>query len=106
MFRELNQNSIDYSRGTPGNLYGHPVFKSTQISASRSKGSSSNLSYILGGDFADYLIAMSGAIEFQISTQGDTPFTTDQTWYRGIMYTDGAPRHEASFVLCDNLNIA
>ena len=106
MFRELNQNSIDYSRGTPGNLYGHPVFKSTQISAGRSKGSSSNLSYILGGDFADYLIAMSGAIEFQISTQGDTPFTTDQTWYRGIMYTDGAPRHEASFVLCDNLNIA
>lgn len=102
MFREMNAN-IDYSRATAGNLYGNPVYKSTQISGSRSKGSSSNLSYILGGDFTDYLVAMSGAIEFQISTQGDTPFTTDQTWYRGIMYTDGAPRHEASFVLCDNL---
>ena len=105
MFREMNAN-IDVSRSTPGNLYGHPVFKSTQISGTRSKGSSSNLSYILGGDFSDYLIAMSGAIEFQISTQGDTPFTTDQTWYRGIMYCDGAPRHEASFVLCDQLNVA
>ncbi len=105
MFRELNTN-MDYSRTTPGNLYGNPVYKSTQISGSRTKGSSSNLSYILGGDFSDYMIALSGAIEFQISTQGDTPFTTDQTWYRGIMYCDGAPRHEASFVICDNLNIA
>lgn len=105
MFRELNTN-MDYSRNTVGNLYGNPVHKSTQISGSRSKGSSSNLSYILGGDFSDYMIALSGAIEFQISTQGDTPFTTDQTWYRGIMYCDGAPRHEASFVICDNLNIA
>ena len=105
MFRELNAN-IDFSRSTPGNLYGHPVFKSTQISAGRTKGSASNLSYVLGGDFADYLIAMSGAIEFQISTQGDTPFTTDQTWYRGIMYCDGAPRHEASFVMCDNLLVS
>ena len=105
MFRELNAN-IDFSRGAPGNLYGCPVYKSTQISGARSKGSASNLSYILGGDFSDYLVAMSGAIEFQISTQGDTPFTTDQTWYRGIMYCDGAPRHEASFVLCDNLVVA
>ena len=105
MFRELNTN-MDYSRTKPGNLYGNPVYKSTQISGSRTKGSSTNLSYILGGDFSDYMIALSGAIEFQISTQGDTPFTTDQTWYRGIMYCDGAPRHEASFVMCDNLNIA
>jgi len=105
MFRELNAN-IDFSRGAPGNLYGCPVYKSTQISGARSKGSASNLSYILGGDFSDYLVAMSGAIEFQISTQGDTPFTTDQTWYRGIMYCDGAPRHEASFVLCDNLVVS
>ena len=102
MFREMNAN-IDLTRATPGNLYGNPVYKSTQISGTRTKGSASNLSYVLGGDFTDYLVAMSGAIEFQISTQGDTPFTTDQTWYRGIMYTDGAPRHEASFVLCDNL---
>ena len=105
MFRELNA-TIDFSRTVPGNLYGHPVFKSTQVSGARSKGSASNLSYILGGDFSDYLMALSGAIEFQISTQGDTPFTTDQTWYRGIMYCDGAPRHEASFVLCDNLVIS
>lgn len=102
MFRELNTN-IDVTRLSPGTLYQYPVFKSTQISNTRTKGSGTALSYILGGDFTDYLIAMSGALEFMVSTQGDSPFTTDQTWIRGITLCDGAPRHEASFILCDSL---
>jgi HK97 family phage major capsid protein len=102
LIREL-QTSFDLQRMQPGNLYGYPVYKSTQVSNTRSKGASTNLTQVIGGDFTDYVIAMSGAIEFQISTQGDTPFATDQTWFRGINYCDGAPRHEASFVLCDQL---
>jgi type IV pilus assembly protein PilQ len=51
-------------------------------------------------------IALGGAVEFQLSTQGDTPFAQDQTWYRGILYCDGGPRHEASFGYYDTLLVA
>lgn len=102
MFRDFNTN-IDVTRLSPGTLYGYPVLKSPQVSNTRTKGSGTDLSYILGGNFQDYILAMSGALEFMLSTQGDTPFTTDQTWIRGITLCDGAPRHEASFVKCDEL---
>lgn len=105
MFRDMDT-MIDVTRNTPGNLMGYPVYKSTQVSNTRVKGSGTDLSYILGGDFSDYFIALSAAIEFQISTQGDTPFTQDQTWFRGILHADGGPRHEASFTLCDQLLVA
>lgn len=105
LFNIVRDVSVDVNatRQRPGNLHGYPVYKSTNISNARSKGSSNNLTYVLGGDFSDYIIAMSGALEFMVSTQGDTPFQTDQTWFRSIMFVDGAPRHEASFVLADQL---
>lgn len=97
------QDGFNLTRLQVGNLLGYPVFKSTQFSTTRALGSSTNLTYAAGGDFTDYVVAMGGALEFQVSTQGDTPFTLDQTWFKGVMYYDGGPRHEASFVLCDTL---
>lgn len=105
MWRELQGQYVDPSRMDVGQLNGYPVFKSTQVDNTRAKGASSNLSYILGGDFQDFLVAMSGTMEFAVATQGDTIFAQDQTQYRGILFCDGAPRHEASFVVCDNLVI-
>jgi len=97
------EQSQKLENGTDANLYGYPVWKSTNISNTRSKGSASNLTYILGGDFNDYVLAMSAVMEFAINTQGDTVFANDQTQIRAIMMCDGGPRHEASFILCDNL---
>ncbi len=105
-WRNLQEQYIDPSRMGVGSLNGYPVYKSTQVSNTRVKGNGANLTYILGGDFSEYLIAMSGAMEFQLSNTGDTPLTNDQTWFRGILYCDGAPRHEASFVVCDQLLVA
>lgn len=102
MFRGVGEN-LDPTRLGVGNLLQYPVYKSTQISQARTKGSASNLTYILGGDFTDYLIALSGAMEFMVSVQGDTPFQGDQTWIRGVTLCDGAPRHEASFSICDSV---
>lgn len=89
--------------GAGPNLSGKKVVLSTQVSNTRVKGGGSNLTYILGGNFEDYLIAMGGVIEFLVATQGDTALAQDQTWIRGIQYVDAAPRHEASFVLMDTL---
>jgi HK97 family phage major capsid protein len=85
-------------------LAGFPVTKSTQISQSRAKGASTNLTYIMGGMWSDVLLGMFGAIEFAATNVGDTAFVNDQTWVRGILSADVAIRHEAAFVLMDNLN--
>lgn len=105
MWRELQGQYVDPARMDVGQLNGYPVFKSTQVDNTRSKGSASNLTYIMGGDFADFLIALSGTMEFAVATQGSPIFEQDQTQYRGILFCDGAPRHEASFVACDKLVI-
>lgn len=88
----------------PATLAGFPVTKSTQVSQVRAKGTSSALTYIVGGMWSDLLIGMFGAIEFAATTQGDTSFVNDQTWVRGILSADIAARHEAAFVLLDTLD--
>ena len=90
--------------GVQATLGGYPVTKSTQVSQVRAKGTATNLSYIVGGMWSDLLIGMFGAIEFAATTLGDTAFQNDQTWVRGILSTDIAARHEAAFVLLDNLD--
>lgn len=90
--------------GVEATLAGYPVVKSTQVSQVRSKGSASNLTYVVGGMWSDLLIGMFGAIEFAATTMGDTSFANDQTWVRGILSADIAARHEAAFALLDNLD--
>lgn len=91
-------------RDTKPTLSGYTVHKSTQVSATRTRGSgTTNNTYILAGDFQDYIVALSPTIEFATTIMGDTAFTNDQTWIRAILNHDGMPRHEESFILADQL---
>ncbi len=96
-------NRDDVTKGMPASLLGYPTARSTQISKARSKGSGTDLTYLLGGVFEHWLIARVGVLEFASSTQGDTPFTTDQTWTRAIQHLDAGPRYEDAFCICDQL---
>jgi hypothetical protein len=89
----------------PLELYGTQVVRSAQVSAARSKGGSSNLTYILLGYFPDWIVARLGVMEFLASGLGDTAIVNDQTYLRGIQHVDAGPRHAASFVCCDQLVI-
>lgn len=89
--------------GVAAMLGGYPVTKSTQVSQNQTKGSASNLTYIVGGMWSDFLIGMFGAIEFAATTLGDNSFSSDQTWIRGILSADCAARHQAAFALMSNL---
>jgi HK97 family phage major capsid protein len=80
-----------------------PVHMSNQVSRSRQKGNATNLSYIVGGMMADYLLGMHGALELVANDKGDAAFLANQTLIRAIGYADGAPRHEASFSFIDNI---
>lgn len=90
--------------GVAAALAGHEAVKSTQISQTRSKGTATNLTYVIGGMWSDLIIGMFGAIEFAATTMGDTSFVNDQTWVRGILSADIAPRHASAFVVLDNLD--
>ena len=90
--------------GVEASLGGYPVTKSTQVSTTRTKGTSTNLTYVVGGMWSDMLIGMFGAIEFAATTMGDTSFVNDQTWVRGILSADIQARHESAFCWIDNLS--
>ena len=87
----------------PPLLYGTPVVRSAQISATRTKGSGTNLTYLVLGYFPDWIVARMGVMEFVASGLGDTALQNDQTYLRGIQHIDAGPRHAPSFVLCDQL---
>lgn len=89
--------------GIPASLFGTKVVRTSQISAARTKGSASNLTYALLGSFPDWVIARLGVMEFLASGHGDTALTSDLTYLRGIQHIDAGPRQVASFVLCDQL---
>ncbi len=93
----------DMASGFKTVIAGMPAVNTPQISNARTKGTATNLTYILGGMFSDYLMGLFGAIEFAATTQGDTAFQYDQTWVRAILSYDGGPRHPGSFAFCDNI---
>jgi HK97 family phage major capsid protein len=87
----------------PAELYGTKVVRSSQIANTRSKGASSNLTYILLGYFPDWIVSRLGVMEFLASGLGDSALQNDQTYLRGIQHVDAGPRNAASFVICDQL---
>ena len=89
--------------GMQGRLSGAPIVTSTQVPNNRTKGSGTTLTQILCGVFAHHMIGRVGVAEFATSTQGDTPFTTDQTWMRVIQHMDAGVRYEDAFIQCDQL---
>lgn len=82
---------------------GFPTTTSAQLSRTRDKGTSSNLTYVLGGMWSDFLIGMFGGIEFTASNVSDTAMQNDLTIIRGILNADAGPRHAGAFVFCDDL---
>jgi HK97 family phage major capsid protein len=93
--REMGQN-------IPPMLNGYKVVTSSQVSNTRS----TSKSYVIAGAFRDWITARFGVVEFKMSDTGDTPLVNDQTWLRAIQIMDAGPRHAASFVFADNVNIA
>lgn len=87
----------------PLQLEGVPVVRTSQISNTRGSGAQT---YVVLGNFRDWLIGRFGVMEFLVSGLGDTPFQNDQTWLRGIQHVDAGARHAASFVLADAITIS
>ena len=94
----------DVTRSTGGKVgkqwVGYPVFTSTQVSQAYQRGTSAaDLSYIVGGCWADMLIGMHGAVELVANDKGDEAFKKNQTLIRALAFADVNLRREASFVI-------
>ena len=92
----------DASAGLPQSLNGVKVLTSTTVSNARVKGSGTNLSYILTGNFRRAVIARAGTMEISALSSGEE-FKRDQTAVRAIMRLDFNLTHTKPFVLCDQL---
>ncbi len=92
--------------GAPRELFGTKVVRSSQVSATRTKGSAADLTYLILGYFPDWVVGRLGVMEFLASGYGDTAIQNDMTYLRGIQHIDAGPRRAASFVLCDQLAAA
>lgn len=87
-------------------LAGFKATTTPQVSNTRVQGTNKALTYLLGGQWDDYVMAMFGSIEFAQAWQGDTIFPNDQTSVRAILTVDMAPRHPGVFVYADGLQLA
>lgn len=84
-------------------LAGLPVFVSTQVSKTHTKGSGTNLTYVVCGNFNNAIVARVAVMELQVSTEAG--FIADATWLRSIIRVDFGLAHPESFCVTDQLVI-
>lgn len=87
----------------PKSLNGHMVVTSTQIPTNREKGSGSDLTLVLGGVGAEWVIARAGVVELVMTNSDASKFQQRLSTLRGTQYIDAGPRHENSFGMIDDL---
>lgn len=96
----------DATRGIAASLGGFPVVKTTEVAKTRSKGSSSILTSVIFAVWKYLHIRRIGVMELAVSTQGDTPFVSDQTWLRAIQHVDVKATRENAFLVADYIDQA
>lgn len=84
-------------------IRGLPVVESTQVSLARTKGSATDLTYILGVDKDEIMIAMHGALEIAVADQDGTDFAKNKSKIRAIMYGDVGVKRQAGVTFMDTL---
>lgn len=83
-------------------LSGYKVTTTVQVSQTRGSGTQT---YVLGGMWSDYIIAMFGVIEFMQSDQGIQLLQADQVAVRAMVTADGNIRHPGGVAFADALNL-
>lgn len=82
--------------GTPGGVNGYQVMRSNQVPSNLSKGTGTNLSALLFGDFSQLIIGMWGALEILPNPYG-SGYNAGSVDIRAMQTCDIAVRHAESF---------
>lgn len=81
------------------NWCGYKTTKSAVIRNNLTKGSSSVLTEIFGGQWEHLMVGMYGAVEFAASNQAGNTFKQDQTQIRALVHCDVVPRYPGAFAM-------
>lgn len=84
------------TNGTPGQINGYQVMRSNQVSSSLSKGTGTNLSALIFGDFSQLVVGMWGALEILPNPYG-AGYNAGSVDIRAMQTCDIAVRHAESF---------
>jgi len=87
----------DPANGEPAQIWGYPVYLTTQIPINLGEGS--NRSEIYFGAWGEALIGQRKTLELRASDVAGDAFEYDQVFIRAIMRVDFNVRHEESFVV-------
>ena len=103
--KQLKTGSADYlwtdsadnrAAGTPGMINGYGVARSNQVPSNLTKGTGTNLSALLYGDFSQLVIGMWGGLEILPNPYG-SGYTAGSVDIRAMQTVDIAVRHAESF---------
>lgn len=89
-------NDHNTTTGTAGSANGYPVARSNQVPSNLSKGTGSNLSALIYGDFSSLIVAMWGGLEILPNPYG-AGYNKGAVDIRAMQTCDIAVRHAASF---------
>ena len=84
------------TNGTPGGVNGYTVMRSNQVPSTLTKGTGTNLSALIFGDFSQLVIGMWGALEILPNPYG-SGYTAGSVDIRAMQTVDVAVRHAESF---------
>jgi len=97
--------AIHPEQKVPDTLYGLPVYLTTQVTIDEDDNNNSgvsNLSWVLLGDWSEYIIGQRQDIELAVSEH--VGFYSNTTWIRANMRVAGNVKHEKAF--CAILDVA
>ena len=89
-------NESNTTTGTPINVNGYPMYRSNQVSNSLTKGTGTNLSALIFGDFSQLVVGMWGALEVLPNPYG-SGYNAGSVDIRAMQTCDIAVRHVESF---------
>lgn len=92
----VGSEDVGMAPGTPGMLNGYPVGRSNQVPSNLTKGSGTNLSAVIFGNFSDLIIGEWGALEI-LPNQYGSLYTSGGVDIRALQTVDIAVRQAASF---------
>ena len=97
-----SSNTDDRTAGTPININGYPMYRSNQVPSNLTKGSGTNLSAVIFGDFSSLVIGMWGALEVLVNPYG-SGYNSGSVDIRTMQTCDINVRHPESFAVISDV---
>ena len=97
-----SSNTDDRTAGTPININGYPMYRSNQVPSNLTKGSGTNLSAVIFGDFSSLVIGMWGALEVLVNPYG-SGYNAGSVDIRTMQTCDINVRHPESFAVISDV---